>query len=43
MQLSAKQDVSSEGLTYAKSVKVNRIVPEKSDKTIQKIRLTSWW
>ena len=35
MQLSAEQDVSSEGSTYAKLDKVERIIPEKSDKIIQ--------
>lgn len=34
MQLSAEQDVSSEGSTYAKLDKVERIIPEKSDKII---------
>ena len=37
MQLSAEQDVSSEGSTYAKLDKVERIIPEKSDKIIQSL------
>ena len=44
MQLSAEQDVSSEGSTYAKLEKVDRIIPEKSDKIIHFLsqKLTFW-